>query len=251
MFAQLSAALAKARLPLEVDHIAKLMYQAAACSGLSDDEIVQLSEMIEQRRRKPASRFALRKTKPAPARPEAIAKRRRLAAAGPMPPELAQHFSTSELAVMQIVATQMREKGVLYWKLEDIAEAAGVRRTTVQNALRKASTLGLIELKERKRRGLPNLTNLVRVICKKWLTWIQRRGGFKKVSPKHTQDIKPCISQDAKPYSPAWKPTTFLSSLGQLAIPSLRSSCRWAEDTSSHHDPGGLIRSHTFSATRP
>ena len=45
-----------------------------------------------------------------------------------------------------------------------IAALAGVSRSTTQNALRAARRLGLIEVKERRRRGLPSLTNVIKVI---------------------------------------------------------------------------------------
>ena len=44
------------------------------------------------------------------------------------------------------------------------AARAGVGRTTAQNAMREARTLGLVTVQERRRRGQPSLTNIVRVI---------------------------------------------------------------------------------------
>jgi hypothetical protein len=48
-----------------------------------------------------------------PVRSVAIARRRRLAASGPMPPSLACKFTVGELAGMRIVSDEVREKGAL------------------------------------------------------------------------------------------------------------------------------------------
>ena len=44
-----------------------------------------------------------------------------------------------------------------------IAARAGVGRTTAQNALREVRALGLATVQERRRRGQPSLTNLIRI----------------------------------------------------------------------------------------
>src|SRR4051812_10176103 len=66
---------------------------------------------------------------PAPARPVAIAWRRHLAASGPMPPGLAERFTTSELAVLRIVGDEVREKGCCGRTLAELAARAGCGRT--------------------------------------------------------------------------------------------------------------------------
>jgi hypothetical protein len=53
------------------------------------------------------------------------------------------------------------------------AARAGVGRTTAQNAMREARTLGLVTVQERRRRGQPSLTNIVRVISAEWRTWLR------------------------------------------------------------------------------
>jgi hypothetical protein len=45
-----------------------------------------------------------------------------------------------------------------------------VGRTTVQNAVRQARRIGLVTVQQRRRRGLPSLTNIIRIISAEWLT---------------------------------------------------------------------------------
>jgi hypothetical protein len=64
--------------------------------------------------------------------------------------------------------------------LSSIGESVG--RTTTQNALREARRLGLLTISERRRRGQPSLTNLVRVVSREWRTWLDRRGQSHSLS---------------------------------------------------------------------
>ncbi len=62
----------------------------------------------------------------------------------------------------------------------EIAARAGVGETTARNALRAAARLGLLTIEERRRRGQPNLSNIVRIVSREWLAWLDRGGGCKK-----------------------------------------------------------------------
>lgn len=122
--------------------------------------------------------FPARRVQRSPDRQRSIERRRRLAMSGPMPPSLACQFTVGELAALRIVADEARQHGGCRLHIDAIAARAGVCRSTVQNALRAARRLGLITVQERRRRGRPSLTNVVRVISRQWLVWI----GFKKTS---------------------------------------------------------------------
>lgn len=81
-----------------------------------------------------------------------------------------------ELAVLRIVADEIKRHGCCATYVDAIAARAGVSRSTVQRALRQARALGLVTVQERRRAGEPSLTNIVRAIHNGWLTWL-RLGG--------------------------------------------------------------------------
>jgi hypothetical protein len=92
-----------------------------------------------------------------PDKQASIDRRRRLAAAGPLPPAWASRFTTGELAALKIIGSEVRQHGVCALYIDAIAARAGVCRTTAQNALREARALGLVVVKERRRQGMPSL----------------------------------------------------------------------------------------------
>jgi hypothetical protein len=94
--------------------------------------------------------------------------------------------------------------------IDAIAALAGVSRTTAQNTLRQARLLGLIEVKERRRRGLPSLTNVIKVISKEWSAWLKLSGGgigFKKLSPTgiYFNSIDKTVGKGAKKSDTLWR----------------------------------------------
>lgn len=218
MFAtQLGSAIAGARTDTILHALAKALWGGLA-QGLIDDETAhQLSAAIEGRRgeigrpavsRLPATQvltpsgtrrkapvyrregqtlFARARTQRPPDRAAALARRRRLAASGPMPPRLAAHFTVGELAVLRVVADEVRDKGMCDRTFAEMAARAGVGRTTAQNALRQAAKLGLVHVEVRLRPGRKNLANVVTITSNEWRAWIDRRGpssGKRTIQPE-------------------------------------------------------------------
>jgi hypothetical protein len=103
-------------------------------------------------------------------------RRRRLAYSGPMPASLAARFTPAEVAVLRVIADEHRDRGGCARSVDEIAARAGVCRRTVQNALRHAERLGLVMITERRQSANRNLPNIVRVVSREWLAWIERRG---------------------------------------------------------------------------
>src|SRR3954465_11749291 len=126
--------------------------------------------------------FPPRRLQRAPKRPVAIARRRHLAASGPMPPALACKFTVSELAVLRIIGDEVRQHGQCRRCVDEIAARAGVCRRMVQNAIREAARLGLLTVEERRREGRRNLPNVVRIIAKEWTSWLARGGRLSRPS---------------------------------------------------------------------
>src|SRR3954467_5689648 len=207
MFAQtMSAAIDDARTLTRLDHLSTDIWKAWG-SGQIGDEAQLLAMQLEARRKAlrgdlvpvgipvgRASIFPPRRLQRAPKRPVAIARRRHLAASGPMPPALACKFTVSELAVLRIIGDEVRQHGCCDRCVDELAARAGVCRRMVQNAIREAARLGLLTIEERRREGRRNLPNVVRIVSKEWRSWLARGGrpshpraepliGCKKLQP--------------------------------------------------------------------
>src|SRR3954467_9724976 len=207
---QMAAAIDGARTLTRLDHLSRSIWQSLAAGAVADDDAQALAERLHARRGVvrgeikpvglPPSRpsiFPPRRLQRAPKRPVAIARRRHLAASGPMPPSLACRFTVSELAVLRIIGDEVRQHGQCDRCVDEIAARAGVCRSLVKNALREAARLGLLTVEERRREGRRNLPNVVRIVAKEWTTWLTRGGrasrpsaepliGVKKTTPTDT-----------------------------------------------------------------
>jgi hypothetical protein len=196
---QTAAAIDGARTLTRLDHLSKAIWQALAAGAVGDDDAQALAERLHARRSvlrgdlKPvgippgrASIFPPRRLQRAPKRPVAIARRRHLAASGPMPPSLACRFTVGELAVLRIVGDEVRQHGQCDRCVDELAARAGVCRSLAKNAIRTAARLGLLTVEERRREGRRNLPNVIRIVSREWLTWLARGPkpiGVKKVIP--------------------------------------------------------------------
>ena len=129
---------------------------------------------------------------------------------GVVPAKIAAAFTLGELAVLSVIARQCQRGGTCSLPIDAIAALAGVSRTTAQNTLRQARLLGLLEVKERRRRGLPSLTNVIKVISKEWSAWLKLSGGgigFKKLSPTsiYFNSIERPVGKGAKKSDTLWR----------------------------------------------
>ncbi len=125
MFAeQMRAAVDGARTLARLDELSRSLWQAHGAGAVEDDDAQALAEHLHARKVvmrgeiRPvgippgrASIFPARRPQRTPERDVAIARRRHLAASGPMPPALASRFTTGQLAVLKIVADEIAEGG--------------------------------------------------------------------------------------------------------------------------------------------
>ncbi len=202
-----------------LDGFARAVWQDWAAKQLTDDEAQGLAEGIAARKRevrgidvvavrapeavaraKAAGRLShfppKCKAPRSPDRARSIQRRRRLAASGPMPPALASDFTTGELAVLRIVADEVRDRKHCALTIGEIAARAGVCMTKARDAIRLAERLGLLTIEERRRSKRPHLPNVVRIISREWLAWIARGRASKKAEPT---DIHVSRTQGARP----------------------------------------------------
>src|SRR3954454_21833299 len=182
---QMAAAIDGARTLTRLDHLSRSIWQGLAAGAVADDDAQALAERLHACRNvlrgeiKPVgippdrpSLFPPRRLQRAPKRSVAIARRRHLAASGPMPPALACKFTVSELAVLRIIGDEVRQHGHCDRCVDELAARAGVCRSMAKNAIRTAARLGLLTVKERRREGRRNLPNVVQIVSKEWSSWL-------------------------------------------------------------------------------
>jgi hypothetical protein len=111
-----------------------------------------------------------------------MARRRRWAASGRLPPGLAARFTLAEQAVLAVVAVEVAKRGDCRLALDHVAALAGVSRATVRNAVRQAKTLGLVTVEERRLARFRNDTNVVCIVSREWTAWLRlaRKEGQSK-----------------------------------------------------------------------
>ena len=201
---QLAATISTAPNFAAIDNLARLVWRGVAESHIDDAAATRLQADIDARRAvlaagrsKPTQKPLHGDPKPAKRTisPDSIARRRKQAASGNLPPEVAAHFTIGQQAALSVVAQEVRRSGRCAWPIEKVAAIAGVCRSTVKAAIRRAAELGLLSVIERRVSRWRNLPNLVTVACSKWRGWIGRfrsaGGGVKNSTSTDTKLKKP------------------------------------------------------------
>jgi hypothetical protein len=109
-----------------------------------------------------------------------------------MPPKIACHFTLGEQAALAVIAVEVTKRGACSLVIGAVAALAGVSESTVKRALRQARALGLITIQERRLSRFRNDTNVVRVISREWLSWLELRrsgGGVQPRTGTNTREI--------------------------------------------------------------
>lgn len=162
-----------------------------ARSNLKTGQVVTWADVVNSARPvRPPRQGSLFPHRRSPDRQRSLERRRRLAASGPMPPQLAFRFTTGRLSVMRIVGDEVRRKGRCTMCLDEIAGRAGVCRRLAQGALREAEQLGLVHIEERRLTGTRNDSNVVTIIAAEWLVWLRlaRKEDAKNFQARATLD---------------------------------------------------------------
>lgn len=183
-----------------LDNIARAVWHDWGKRALSDDEATFLTCAIDRRRPmtfarsalgngtgayKPAGRLLPRigsKFTPRPCRrrltdeerTQRRHRKRMLGGSSALPDNLRHHYTEGERAVLCIVAGEVKRHGICDLSIDEIADRAGVGRTTTQNAMHEARRLGHVEITERPQRGAKNLPNVVKITSLEWHAWIKR-----------------------------------------------------------------------------
>ena len=102
-----------------------------------------------------------------------MARRRRWAASGRLPPGLAARFTLAEQAVLALVAAETVRRKDCRLAVGHLAAITGVAETTVRNTIREAKKLRLLSVEERRVTGFRNDTNVVRIVSSEWTAWLR------------------------------------------------------------------------------
>src|SRR3954447_4656484 len=166
------------------------LWKGFAAGGVTEAEAEVLSALIEARKVAPAAPGGPRK--PVGSRPRtdtSMERRRRWAAAGRLPPQIASRFTLAEAAVLAVITVEAVKRGDCRLTHEHIAALAGVSKSTVKATMRRARDLGLVTITERRSSAWRNLPNIIAIISREWQAWMRlvRRtpasgGGVKSVT---------------------------------------------------------------------
>ena len=190
----------------QLDDLSSQVWRAYA-AGTIDDRAHELQEMIQGRRGpRPGARSLVAASTPAltrrytiqrspeqrsPDRQASLRRRRAHAATGPLPPSLAAHFTTGELAALKIVADECLAHGACDLSRNEIGSRAGVSKTVAKRALKLAEVEhSMITVEHRPRSGRKHLTSITRIIRTEWLDWL-RKGHRKAYAIKACTRAKP------------------------------------------------------------
>lgn len=188
---QLVAAVAAARTYPQINAAAAAIWKAHAAGLIPDAAAQEAAEQLHARKqligagkaKNASTAFAshLRRHAPrSPDRERSIRRRRSCAACGAVPAGIAADFTTAEVAVLSIIAAEVRRSGSCSWPIDRIAALSGVCRRTAQYALRRAAALGLIQIDERPRPGAKHLPHVVTVINREWRAWLRLAHRMQK-----------------------------------------------------------------------
>ncbi|WP_187274979.1 MULTISPECIES: helix-turn-helix domain-containing protein [unclassified Methylobacterium] len=175
--------------------VASALWKAFGEGHLSEAEAEALSGLIEARQLSGTERSVEKgenrtgpprsRTGSRPRSDASMARRRRWAASGRLPPGIAARFTLAEQAVLAVVAGEVAKRGDCRLALDHIAALAGVSRATVRNAIRQAKVLALVTVEERRQSRFRSDTNVVRVVSREWVAWLRlaRKGVTDRYPP--------------------------------------------------------------------
>lgn len=208
---QFAAAAERAGTFAVLDEVSRLAWRALAEGAIDETAAAAVSEAVQARRTEMKgrqARQALSGSKPltrprrpvSPDKAASLARRRRHAASGALPPQIAAQFTLGEVAALSVVAREVQRRGRCELPIDRIAAVAGVSRTTTQNALRLARRLGLLSVTERRRRGQKSDTNRVAILSPEWRAWLRLRGDRVQRNEHHEYTCSNTVIRAALPF---------------------------------------------------
>src|SRR3954451_2583753 len=136
MFAEQLRRAVEASPRVELPKVSALLWKAYAAGTVSESDAADLSTLIEARKAA-GVRQGDAPRRPVGSRPRSpghMERRRRWAASGCLPPDLAARFTLAEQATLAMVAAEHRRRDYCRLTNKEIADVTGVSITTVKNA---------------------------------------------------------------------------------------------------------------------
>jgi hypothetical protein len=146
----------------QFEQLQRLVWHCLAIGAISEDDAQSLDALIRKRRGDGAQRpvgatvgaaYAKRrgpKRRVSKDRAAAIIHRRGLAGSGAFPWQIAARFPTGQQAVLTIIGREVQAHGDCRVTIQELADRAKVSRSTVQNTIQEARSLGLISVEARR-----------------------------------------------------------------------------------------------------
>ncbi|WP_267361432.1 MULTISPECIES: GntR family transcriptional regulator [unclassified Methylobacterium] len=217
--------------------ITATLWRAYGEGKVSEAEAEALSAVIEARRSvqraaeaPTLAQAATRATAGSRPRTDAsLERRRRWAASGRLPPQLAARFTLAEQAALALVSAETARRGDCRLSVGQIAAVAGVSETTVRNALREAQRLGLVTIEERRLTGWRSDTNVVRIVSPEWTAWLRLARRGERVSGLKGGGCKSPNPTD-----------TDSQNRGKSALAEASKGCRGAANDSNQSEPSRI-----------
>jgi hypothetical protein len=185
----------------DIDGAIKGVWQACAAGEIDFAEAARRESQLREQAPPPpkAARVIPSVPIPRPRRRPELADRRRqvrtLAFSGPMPPKLACMFTPSQLAVLNIVGDEVVKNGTCRLTVDEIADRAKTSSRTVRYAIKEARSRDLLVVRRRRLTRTLNLPNIVIIVSREWLTWLERRGAWMPTSRSENKGAKRCRPQ--------------------------------------------------------
>ena len=206
LFEDMVGAIGRAHGPA-LDAVTRTLWAAVAAGQIGDEDAGRLSAAIDARkgsglrtqfapqRMQQAAQTANRRERivSRPRTDISLERSRRWAAAGRMPPALACKFTQGEQAALAVIAVEVTKRNTCSMAIGAIAALAGVSASTVKRAVRQAKALGFLTVQERRLSRYRNETNIVRIISKAWLSWLElrgSRGGVQRCTGTNTSGLR-------------------------------------------------------------
>lgn len=193
LYSTLSLWLTNIRSLAELDDFCRQIWTLYGEESLGEDDAERLCEKADRQRanlknghtdhcalprsfypQRPRSEHSRREAAHGPRDPVRWRRKRRLARMQAVRPEFAGAFTEGESAALYIVMSDCRQHGKCDRSVKEIGDRAGVGPTTVRNALRKASTLGLLRVTQRRQWRARNLPNHIVVVHRRQIAWIAK-----------------------------------------------------------------------------